>query len=437
MILKSTQDILDWLDHKKSVVHVEINKTSLNSLSNWKLDSKKIFHESGKFFSICGMEIETNWGGVPSWSQPIIHQPEIGILGIISKKINNEIYFLLQAKIEPGNINKVQLSPTLQATKSNYTKVHGGKPPNYLNYFLSKNKIILLDQLQSEQGARFLHKRNRNIIIMVEEDIKVIDEYIWLTLDQIKCLMRYDNIINMDTRSVIAGININRKNIETFEIENEKCLFNFNKLLSWIADQKSKFYLKTKIISLTEVEEWEIKNDRIHHIDEKYFEVIGADVKISNREVINWSQPMIETKEKGLIVFILKFIDDTPHFLVQAKVEIGNLDIIELAPTIQCLTGSYEGKDKTMLPFIEYVDGSMPSNIIYDTMQSEEGGRFYREQNRNMIITVDQDFPNAVPDNFIWMTYDQIHTFMKFSNYVNIQARSLLSAVSTSDEKNY
>ena len=252
MILKSTQDILDWLDHKKSVVHVEINKTSLNSLSNWKLDSKKIFHESGKFFSICGMEIETNWGGVPSWSQPIIHQPEIGILGIISKKINNEIYFLLQAKIEPGNINKVQLSPTLQATKSNYTKVHGGKPPNYLNYFLSKNKIILLDQLQSEQGARFLHKRNRNIIIMVEEDIKVIDEYIWLTLDQIKCLMRYDNIINMDTRSVIAGININRKNIETFEIENEKCLFNFNKLLSWIADQKSKFYLKTKIISLTD-----------------------------------------------------------------------------------------------------------------------------------------------------------------------------------------
>ena len=89
-------------------------------------------------------------------------------------------------------------------------------------------------------------------------------------------------------RSVIAGININRKSIETFEIKNEKCLFNFNKLLSWIADQKSKFYLKTKRISnLTEIEEWEIKNDRIHHIDEKYFEVIGADVKISNREVIN------------------------------------------------------------------------------------------------------------------------------------------------------
>ncbi len=437
MILKNTEDILEWLDHKKSSVHVEIKKTSLNSLSKWKLDSKKISHKSGKFFSICGIKIKTNWGGVKSWSQPIIHQPEIGILGIISKKINNKIYFLLQAKIEPGNINKVQLSPTLQATKSNYTKVHGGKSPNYLNYFLSKNKMILLDQLQSEQGARFLHKRNRNIIIIVEEDIKIIDDYIWLTLDQIKSLMRYDNIINMDTRSVIAGVNINRKKIDTLGIENEKCLFNFNKLLSWIADQKSKFYLKTKRISLKKIEKWEIKNDRIHHVEDKYFEVIGANVKISNREVVNWSQPMIETKESGLIVFIIKLINDIPHFLVQAKVEIGNLDIIELAPTVQCLTGSYEGKNGTMLPFIEYVDGSMPSKIIYDAMQSEEGGRFYREQNRNMIVTVGQDFPNAIPDNFIWMTYNQIHTFMRFSNYVNIQARSLLSAIRAFDEKNY
>ena len=87
-----------------------------------------------------------------------------------------------------------------------------------------------------------------------------------------------------------------------------------------------------------------------------------------------------------------------------------------------------------MLPFIEFVDGLM-QNIIYDTMQSEEGGRFYREQNRNMIITVGQDFPNEIPDNFIWMTYNQIHTFMRFSNYVNIQARSLLSAMRASDEK--
>mgnify|MGYP000674128209 CR=1 FL=1 len=88
----------------------------------------------------------------------------------------------MQAKIEPGNLNIVQLSPTLQATRSNYTRVHGGKSPNYLEYFNGEKEVyVLVDQLQSEQGARFLHKRNRNIIVEINEDeeISVKDGFIW------------------------------------------------------------------------------------------------------------------------------------------------------------------------------------------------------------------------------------------------------------------
>ena len=32
----------------------------------------------------------------------------------------------MRANVEPGNINKLQISPSVQATKSNY-RVHGGK----------------------------------------------------------------------------------------------------------------------------------------------------------------------------------------------------------------------------------------------------------------------------------------------------------------------
>lgn len=95
----------------------------------------------------------------------------------------------MQAKIEPGNLNIVQLSPTLQATRSNYTRVHGGKSPNYLEYFNGEKEVyVLVDQLQSEQGARFLHKRNRNIIVEINEDeeISVKDGFIWVSLGQIK-----------------------------------------------------------------------------------------------------------------------------------------------------------------------------------------------------------------------------------------------------------
>ena len=62
----------------------------------------------------------------------------------------------MQAKIEPGNVNYVQLSPTLQATKSNYTQVHKGRKPLFLDYFQERDNCeVLLDQFQSEQGARY------------------------------------------------------------------------------------------------------------------------------------------------------------------------------------------------------------------------------------------------------------------------------------------
>ena len=120
---------------------------------------------------------------------------------------------LVQAKIEPGNINNVQLSPTLQATRSNYLQVHKGKKPLYLEYFQeAKSNNILLDQLQSEQGARFYKKRNRNIIIKVDKEFNIENNFIWLTIGQIKSLMKFDNVVNMDTRTVISGISYGHYN---------------------------------------------------------------------------------------------------------------------------------------------------------------------------------------------------------------------------------
>ena len=67
--------------------------------------------------------------------------------------------------------------------------------------------------------------------------------------------------------------------------------------------------------------------------------------------------------------------------------------------------------------------------IHYNTLQSEEGGRFFKEQNRNIIIEVDDEFPIEVPANYLWLTLNQLNIFLKFNNYLNIQARSLLSAI--------
>jgi len=435
----STDKIIEWLKFKNDNVIVMIEKIPFSKIDKWTIDklSGSLHHESGKFFSIEGIRIYTNWGGIRSWEQPIINQPEIGILGIITKEFNGVLYFLMQAKIEPGNINYVQLSPTLQATKSNYTKVHNGKTPEYLDYFLSKNKNTIIDQLQSEQGARFLQKRNRNIIIKVDNEIEYNDNYCWMTLEQIKDLMRHNNIVNMDTRSVIACLNVNKRDhspLNRYSKQNAE-LYSLSDLLSWIADQKIEFSLDVRRISLYKLKNWRITDNKIHHKEKKYFSVIATDVTIGNREVTHWTQPMVESAQDGLNAFVVKSINGVIHFIIQAKVEAGNLDIIELAPTVQCLTGNYRETGDGKLPFLNYVLNANTNQKVFDTLQSEEGGRFYREQNRNMIIIAEADFSLKLPSNYIWMTYNQIHTFIIFNNYINIQARSLLAAIKRCDEE--
>ena len=150
--------LLKWIKKQNKAQKLNVKKIKLSSLTNWKIDNQQIYHISKKFFKIIGVRIKSNFYK-KSWDQPIILQNEIGILGII-KNINTNKY-LLQAKAEPGNINKIQISPSVQATKSNYSRVHGGKSIPYLKYFLKKNKYF---SLQSEQAFRYYKKYNSNII---------------------------------------------------------------------------------------------------------------------------------------------------------------------------------------------------------------------------------------------------------------------------------
>jgi dTDP-4-dehydro-6-deoxy-alpha-D-glucopyranose 2,3-dehydratase len=444
-----------WIKLQNSLVKVKIQKIALNRLNGWdhSIEEGRIRHVSGKYFSIDGIKIKTNWGSISEWQQPIINQPEIGFLGFIAKEIDGVLQLLVQAKIEPGNLNHVQLSPTLQATRSNYTMVHKGKRPLYLDYFQNATpKQILLDQLQSEQGSRFLKKRNRNIIIKVEEDFPVAENFIWLTLGQIKELMKLDDIVNMDARTVISGISYgnfssdvirlfsqlnnqvftNRLNVQFLEsaLSTNGAIHSIDEILTFLAHLKSNFDLDIERVPLITLEGWEVTESDIRHVNGKYFKVIGVQVEIENREVTKWTQPMIQPVQEGLIAFVCKEINGLLHFAVQAKLECGNHDVIEFAPTIQCLTGNYRDSTSEELPFLSYVLNAESDQIVYDTLQSEEGGRFFQELNRNMIIIAGSEIPEVLPPNYIWMSLNQMYTFLKFNNYLNIQARSLVAAIS-------
>ena len=246
----------------------------------------------------------------------------------------------------------------------------------------------------------------------------------------------------MDTRTVIAGITFN--NIEfysdinlssnnlgtellTSAFNSDKAINTFDNILFWLTALKSKYELIVIQKSLNLLNDWESSKTEIKHRENLFFKIIAAKVEISNREVSSWFQPLVKPMQTGLIVFILKKINGVLHFLVQAKVEPGNFDIVELAPTVQCLTGSYDAEDE--VPFLKYILNASIENIIHDSLQSEEGGRFYHEENRNMLILADNSMVNEIPLNYKWISFSQLTTFLKFNNFLNIQARSLVSLI--------
>lgn len=93
----ATDDVLAWMRKQNEEVVSNIIQTPICELQGWYYRDDRIRHDSGKFFSIDGIHIETNYRNTPQWDQPIINQPETGFLGFIVKKFNGVMHFLMQA----------------------------------------------------------------------------------------------------------------------------------------------------------------------------------------------------------------------------------------------------------------------------------------------------------------------------------------------------
>ena len=208
---ENIKPILEWLKEKTESYPAKIQEIGINNLDKWLVHpgTGVISHQTGKFFSIIGVKVEGAKGReVTSWSQPMVKQEECGILGILCQKRNGLMNYLLWAKFEPGTIAGLQLSPTLEATESNLKRAHGGKKPLFAEYFEGGGRgKVLVSVVEVEDPGRFYHKTNRCMIVEApeNEEIAIPEDYIWLTLNQIKKLLKIDNVVNALARCVFGS----------------------------------------------------------------------------------------------------------------------------------------------------------------------------------------------------------------------------------------
>lgn len=441
--VNSTESIIDWIQEKNETTEVKIKEDSINDSTFWFYDdyNGEILNRKRSFFSIKGIRLFENEKFVKE--QPIIYQPEIGYLGIICKKIDGVLNFLMQAKIEPGNVNCVQISPTIQATKSNFTRAHGGKLPLYFEYFESSSKYkIIYDQIQSEQASRFYKKRNRNIIIIVDEEIPIYDNFKWMTLGQIKQLMKIDNIVNMDTRTVLSGIPYIMQPTSDAVLPNIKKLFTseafYNSIFvadcsqtiprvyNAINNYKMFHDVMTVETPLNQLTDWVVDERGITCKNKADFMVKYYDISIEGREVQHWTQPLFKATGEALFVLVVTEVDNMLKFVVSLKSEIGSFDKIELGPSIQH-EHTVTQAEFDVFENMCYKKLDNPECIWNDVMLSEEGGRFYHEQNRNVIMYIDYKELKDLPDNYFLMDFRSLNYLIQVNNCLNIQLRNLLS----------
>jgi oxidase EvaA len=421
----ATSDVPDWLAARRRACQARVRRVSFAELDGWSFaaDTGNLRHRSGRFFSVEGLHVVRPDA---EWQQPIIVQPEIGILGILAREFDGILHFLMQAKMEPGNPNLVQISPTVQATRSNYTKAHGGTEVKYLEYFLRPDRdLVLADVLQSEHGTWFYHKRNRNMIVETDSDVPVGDDFRWFTLGQLGALLQQDNVVNMDARTVLASAPIAHSD--------RRALSSDAGLLSWFTGERARHDVRARRMPLRQVTGWRRDARSIHRSDHRFFRVVGVAVEGAEREVSGWTQPIFEPVGPGVVGFAYRTFGGVPHVLVQARVEGGFLDTAELGPTVQQIPANYTSlPPEHRPPFLDLMLEPAEARIRYAAVHSEEGGRFLNAESRYLIVETDESMtPARAPAGYQWITPGQLTWLAGHSRYVNVQARTLLAILNT------
>ncbi|ARF63871.1 NDP-hexose 2,3-dehydratase [Streptomyces violaceoruber] len=420
-----TSDVEPWLRERARAHRLRVRRVPFEDLDGWSFQegTGNLSHRSGRFFTVEGLRTTGGPGSADAREQPVIHQPEVGILGILAKEFDGVLHFLMQAKAEPGNPEPVQLSPTVQATRSNYTGAHGGSRVRYLDHFIrTGGGRVLVDTLQSEHGEWFYRKSNRNVMVETSGHVEADDDFCWLTLGQIGALLRRDLLVNMDSRSVLAGAPM--PGAEPGALCSDVALH------SWLATHRAGSDMRSGLVPLAGLRGWQRGPASIESTSRGGFRVVAVQVEAEKREVPGWSQPLVEPTEHGLSAFLLRRFDGVPHLLAHARTEGGLTDVVELAPTVQGVPEEPSARGRT--PFLDEVLSGASERTLFDARHSEEGGRFLNAVSRYAVVEAGPDTASRTPPpGYLWVTPGQLGDLVRQGRYVNVQARTLMSMLAT------
>lgn len=404
--------LLAWIAEVVERDAGEVEEIALAESSAWSLRDDALRHETGRYFNVVGLE----WEEAGEIRQaPFIEQREIGTLGLIARPGSSGLDFLMHAKAEPGNIGGVQLAPTCQATASNADRVHGGAAPPFSREFLGAKEGILSDSLQSEQGSRFLGKRNRNVLLLApdwKEDPGPLHR--WIPFAVLRDLLAQDFLVNTDARSVLCTSDWpTLAGRAPFPGEDR-----FSRELCASFHAPIRPGVLVEVFSALERTRMARPTPRPVPIDTMAgfgFDLAGLPVmsdgavsvrqirvRSRTREVTEWDQPILDLAAPQHLDLPCRRREGLLLFGYRPCWEPGLLAGAELAP----------------------VPASALEGIVrLEARQSDEGGRFHRDIATYRVLDLDTTGPE---EGMLWLTLAEVHALMP-QGVFNNEARSATS----------
>jgi oxidase EvaA len=449
-ITADRDEVLAWRADRVRASQLVCDEIPFSTSGEWAFDDGVLHHHTGRYFSVVGIQAQSSVPTIDGLRQPIIAQPEIGILGFLIQKRGDRTNILVQAKVEPGNVGIVQLAPTVQATVSNYQRLHGGSATPFLEWFDSDSDAeTVYDQVQSEQGSRYLDKFNRNAVVELPSDTKVphSPNHRWLDTETLFELITENNLFNTDARSVLACVDWRRLNggrppfqrwrgkggfgealLNSHESADDLAEHGLDRLSNWLAEQRRACRLTTERVPLEQLAGWSMDESRIIDTDRSLFAVRQFRVRTRNREVSAWDQPLISSLGKGRVALLCQRRNGVLHFLLQGLAEVGFRESVQVTATVQVPPQKESSAGSRSEAALEaLIDELEPRHTHIHSVQSEEGGRFFRDENDYLVVEAPEERDIDTTDRFRWMTLGQIKALLAAPGIFTNEARSIFS----------
>lgn len=437
---RSPDRLTDWLHLRRRGSNLRCRPIAWDECREWVLRRGELVRSGGGFFTIRGFHIDSahrSWNGR---EEPLIDQPEIGILGFLGRRTSDSATeILVHAKTEPGNTLGTQLAPTVQATISNYTRVHGGRPTPHLEQFLDPEpSTVSVDVEQSEQGTVFLGKYNRNVLLIdaltpVEVDTPSLK---WFPVGELLEMLGTDFAVNTDARSVLCCSDWRDLVSGATPFARWRGSGSFGEMLflsysqpstdqlqppvsAWLAGLWTRPHFDLHPLALDQLAGWSLTPSGLQSDTTGSFLRL-YDIEVDDREVPHWQQPLVGDQDANRVVLLCQERRGVLQFLVRAACEPGFSEGVQLGPTAQSHDRRAPG-----VPLVSFALEA--GHVVLSVNQSEEGGRLFQTESRYEIRLIADDELAPPDETARWLTLGDLHRLARSRGLLTNELRSAIS----------